>query len=74
MGAKANKLQSWTKLVKKIANFGHIFQSHLRNTPPEEQQTFTPPSSSLNVALKTMTQRQTNIDEGEGGCVVDVSS
>ena len=45
-------LQSWTKLVKKIANFGHICQSHLRNTPLEEQQTFTPPSPSLNVALK----------------------
>ena len=29
-------LQSWTKLVKKIENFGHIFQSNLRNTPPEE--------------------------------------
>ena len=48
--------------------------------PSEEQQTFTPPSPSLNVALncfegQTMTQpffqRQTIIDEGEGGCVVD---
>ena len=26
----------WTNLVKKIGNFGHIFQSSLWNTPPEE--------------------------------------
>ena len=31
------QLQSWIKLVKKFANFAHISQSNLRNTPPEEK-------------------------------------
>ena len=38
------QLQLWTKLVKKIANFGRIFQSNLRNTPPLLP---TPPRSML---------------------------
>ena len=33
---KAQLPQLCTKLVKKITNFRHIFQSNLRNTPPEE--------------------------------------
>ena len=61
------QLQSWTKLVKKIVNFAHISQSNSRNTPPEESQTFTPPFHL------TFFQPHTNIDEGKGGCVVDVS-
>ena len=33
---KILEIQSWTKLVKKMANFEHIFQSNLTNTPTEE--------------------------------------
>ena len=69
-------LQSWTKLVKKIANFGHIFQSNLRNKPPEEKQAFSSPLPLTQCCFegRTMTQpwfqRQANTDEGERGAVL----
>ena len=72
-------LQSWTKLVKKTMNFAHIFQSTLKKTWPGKYQTFTPPLPLTQCCFEgwMMTQpffqRQSNIDEGEGSCVVDVS-
>ena len=50
-------LQSWTKLVKKTANFALIVQATLKKTPPGEYQTFTaPPPLNLRGGGQTMSQ------------------